>query len=58
MKIAFFCGWPFGLRGTPGTYKFIEKINNYHDILIFSPPRTNNCVYIMEILDFLLEPLE
>lgn len=33
------------MRGTPGTYKFVEKINFYHDIIVFSPPRTKDCVY-------------
>jgi glycosyltransferase involved in cell wall biosynthesis len=45
MKIAFFCGWSFGLRGTPGTYKFIEKNNFYHDIIVFSPPHSKDCVF-------------
>lgn len=38
------------MRGTPGTYKFIEKINFYHDIIVFSPPRTKDCVYNTRML--------
>ncbi|MCK5229100.1 MAG: glycosyltransferase, partial [Desulfobulbaceae bacterium] len=50
MKIAIFCGRPFGLRGTTGTYKVIEKINYYSDIIVFSRPRTNDCVFDMRTL--------
>ncbi|PTN33801.1 glycosyltransferase [Desulfonatronum sp. SC1] len=53
MKIAFICGYPFGLRGTPGTYKFIEIFNKHHNILVLSPPKTKDCIYKNKSIPFI-----
>lgn len=45
MRIAFFSGWPLGLRGTPGTYKFVERMTSYNDVIVFSPVTQRDIVY-------------
>lgn len=45
MKIAFISAWPYGLRGTPGTYRFVERMTAYAGVLILSPIETENVVF-------------
>jgi len=45
LKIAFFSAWPFGLRGTPGTYRFIEKMLEYSQLLVFAPIAQKDVVF-------------
>jgi glycosyltransferase involved in cell wall biosynthesis len=45
MKIAFCSAVSFGAQGSPGTYKFIEKCNDYYDIVVFAPLNNHNIVF-------------
>jgi len=45
MKIAFFSSRVFGLRGTPGTYKFLHYLNNRYDVLLFAPLKGTDIVF-------------
>jgi glycosyltransferase involved in cell wall biosynthesis len=45
MRIAFISPNPFGFRGTSGTYKVIEKIKKYHEILVFCRPPCTESIY-------------
>jgi glycosyltransferase involved in cell wall biosynthesis len=45
MKVAFFSALPFGVIGSPGTYKFIEKCRDYLDLLVFAPPGGEKTVF-------------
>lgn len=44
MKIAFFSR-SFGIRGTAGTYLFLEKISNKYDYIVFAPLHSEHTVY-------------
>ena len=45
MKIAFFSNRPYGLRGTPGTFRFVEKMRTYCEHLVFAPIGKDDIVY-------------
>jgi glycosyltransferase involved in cell wall biosynthesis len=38
MKLAFFSALPFGVLGSPGTYKLVDKCRDYFDLVVFAPP--------------------
>lgn len=40
-KLMFLCGWPFGSRGTPGTYKIVEQAMKDHDVSVLTPDFLN-----------------
>lgn len=41
MKVLYFCGWPLGTRGTPGTYKLIEQAVFNCEVRVLTPPPNN-----------------
>jgi glycosyltransferase involved in cell wall biosynthesis len=48
MKVALFSRWPFGLRGTPGTYLFVEKLRKYCHVLIIAPVSGKDIVFVAD----------
>jgi len=46
MKLAFFSALPFGVIGSPGTYKLVEKCCDYVDVVVFAlPPGRERTVF-------------